>query len=294
MSGGAAALEGIAPRGGSTPARIDPYWLLALPLVLFLLVLYAYPIGQVLWISFSDPSPGLQNYERLFTNRGIQRMLMNTFRICIGTTALSLAFGYLIAYAMAHVSDRHRNWILIFVLVPFWVSVLARAFSWVVLLHDNGIVNRALLDAGIVDEPVHLVRNQLGVMIGMTHYMIPSAVLPLYAAMRGIDGRLVQAARGLGAGPLESFLRVYLPLSLPGIAGAGVLVFILTLGFFVTPSILGGGKTVMIAEYVSIQILQTVRWGVGSMLAVVLLLMVFLLLAIMSRVIDLRAMFGAK
>jgi putative spermidine/putrescine transport system permease protein len=131
-------------------------------------------------------------------------------------------------------------------------------------------------------------------MIGMTHYMIPYAVLPLYAAMRGIDGRLVQAARGLGAGPLESFLRVYLPLSLPGIAGAGVLVFILTLGFFVTPSILGGGKTVMIADYVSIQILQTVRWGVGSMLAVVLLLMVFLLLAIMSRVIDLRAMFGAK
>jgi putative spermidine/putrescine transport system permease protein len=195
---------------------------------------------------------------------------------------------------MAHVSDRHRNWILIFVLVPFWVSVLARAFSWVVLLHDNGVVNRALLDAGVIDEPVHLVRNQLGVMIGMTHYMIPYAVLPLYAAMRGIDGRLVQAARGLGAGPIESFLRVYLPLSLPGIAGAGVLVFILTLGFFVTPSILGGGKTVMIAEYVSIQILQTVRWGVGSMLAVVLLLMVFLLLAIMSRVIDLRAMFGAK
>ncbi len=293
MSGGTAVLEGSGPRGSTAP-RINPYWALALPLVLFLLVLYIYPIGQVLWISFSDPSPGLQNYERLFNNAGIQRMLANTIKICIGTTALSLVFGYLIAYAMVHVTERHRMWILMFVLVPFWVSVLARAFSWVVLLHDNGILNRALLDAGIIGEPVHLVRNQIGVMIGMTHYMIPYAVLPLYAAMRGIDLRLVQAARGLGAGPVESFLRVYLPLSLPGIAGAGVLVFILTLGFFVTPSILGGGKTVMIAEYVSIQILQTVRWGIGSMLAVVLLLLVFLLLGVMSRVIDLRAMFGAK
>ena len=128
MSDGTVVLEGIDPRR-STPVRINPYWLLVLPLMLFLLVLYVYPIGQVLWISFSDPSPGLQNYERLFTNAGIRRMLLNTFKISLGTTLLSLVFGYLIAYAMAHVSDRHRNWILIFVLVPFWVSVLARAFS---------------------------------------------------------------------------------------------------------------------------------------------------------------------
>jgi putative spermidine/putrescine transport system permease protein len=267
---------------------------LVLPLVLFLLVLYLYPIGQVLWISFSDPEVGFQNYERLVTNRGILRMLGNTFRICFITTGISLVLGYLIAYAMAHVTDRHRIWILMFVLVPFWVSVLARAFSWVVLLHDNGIINRALMDWGVISEPIHLVRNELGVLIGMVHYMIPYAVLPLYANLRGIDPRLVSAARGLGAGPFESFWRVYLPLSLPGIAGAGLLVFILTLGFFVTPSILGGGKTLMIAEYVSVQILQTVRWGVGSMLAMVLLVLVFLVFAVMSRIIDLRTMFGAK
>jgi putative spermidine/putrescine transport system permease protein len=287
------ALEGTGPRG-KQPSRINPYWVLVLPLVLFLLVIYLYPIGQVLWISFSDPELGYQNYERLFTNRGILRMLGNTFRICFITTGISLVLGYLIAYAMAHVTERHRIWILMFVLVPFWVSVLARAFSWVVLLHDNGIINRALMDWGVISEPIHLVRNELGVLIGMVHYMIPYAVLPLYANLRGIDPRLVSAARGLGAGPFESFWRVYLPLSLPGIAGAGLLVFILTLGFFVTPSILGGGKTLMIAEYVSVQILQTVRWGVGSMLAMVLLVLVFLVFAVMSRIVDLRTMFGAK
>lgn len=292
-STGTIALEGSDPRG-KTPSRANPYWVLVLPLVLFLLVLYLYPIGQVLWISFSDPEVGFQNYERLVTNRGILRMLGNTFRICFITTGISLVLGYLIAYAMAHVTERHRIWILMFVLVPFWVSVLARAFSWVVLLHDNGIINRALMDWGVISEPIHLVRNELGVLIGMVHYMIPYAVLPLYANLRGIDPRLVSAARGLGAGPFESFWRVYLPLSLPGIAGAGLLVFILTLGFFVTPSILGGGKTLMIAEYVSVQILQTVRWGVGSMLAMVLLVLVFLVFAVMSRIIDLRTMFGAK
>jgi putative spermidine/putrescine transport system permease protein len=164
----------------------------------------------------------------------------------------------------------------------------------VTLLGDTGIVNDLLIGAGVTTEPVAMMRNQLGVLIGMVHYMVPYAVLPLYAAMKGIDPRVVSAARGLGAGPFEAFWRVFLPLSLPGIIAAGVLVFILTLGFFVTPAILGGGKTIMVAEYVSAQILTTARWGIGSMCAMVLLLLVFLLLGIMSRFVDLRSLFGAK
>ena len=280
--------------GERTRARINPYFVLVTPLLALLLVLYAWPMIQVFWISLSDPEVGFQNYEKLFTARGIQRMLQITFEVCAVTTAFAMLFGYVVAYAMAHVTDRHRTWMLLFILVPFWVSVLARAFSWLMLLHDNGIVNDALRAWGITDEPIHLVRNQLGVYIGMVHYMIPYAVLPLFANMRSIDDRVVAAARGLGAGPFEAFWRVYLPLSMPGLIGAGLLVFILTLGFFVTPAILGGGKTIMIAEYVSVQILQTIRWGIGSMLAVTLLLIVLILLAVMSRVIDLRSMFGAK
>jgi putative spermidine/putrescine transport system permease protein len=275
-------------------AGLSSYWLLVLPLLAFLVLLFVLPIGQVLWISLSEPSLGLQNYRHLVTSGSIHRMLWTTFRVCALTTALSLVLGYAVAYAMVHASPRHRTWMLLFILVPFWVSVLVRAFSWLMLLHDGGILNSFLESQGIITEPIHLVRNEVGVLIGMTHYMIPYAVLPLYATMRGIDRQYVMAARGLGAGSFEAFRRVYLPMSLPGIIGAGVLVFILTLGFFVTPAILGGGKTVMIAEYVSVQILNIARWGVGAMLAVVLLVSVFALLGLMGRFVDMRTLFGAR
>lgn len=274
--------------------RLDPYVALILPLALMLAALYAYPLFKVLWISVSDPSFGLGNYEKLFTTVGIQRMLWTTLKLCLITTAIAMGLGYLVAYALIHVGERQRTWMWLFILIPFWVSVLARTFSWLILLHDNGIVNDALRAWGMTTEPIPLVRNQFGVVVGMVHYMVPYAVLPLYAAMRAIDQRTVAAARGLGARPFEAFLRVFLPLSLPGIIAAGVLVFILTLGFFVTPAILGGGKTLMIAEYVSVQILQTVRWGIGSMLAVVLVVWVFVSLGVVSRFVDLRLMFGAK
>ncbi len=272
----------------------SPYWLLVVPLLALLLAFYTYPILQVLWISFTDPMPGLGNYERLLTSGSIQRMLWATFRICVVTSALAMVFGYVVAYAMVHVGERHRTWMFLFILVPFWVSVLVRAFAWLTLLRTEGPINSALIDVGLLSEPLEMVRNEVGVMIGMVHFMLPYAVLPLYANMRGIDARLVYAARGLGAGSFEAFLRVFLPLSLPGIAGAGLLVFIFSLGFFVTPAILGGGKTVMIAEYVSVQIQQTLRWGIGAMLASVLLLAVFLLLAVMNRVMSLRELFGAR
>jgi putative spermidine/putrescine transport system permease protein len=268
--------------------------LLVLPLVAMLAALYAYPLFKVLWISVSDPVLGFDNYAKLFTAAGIQHMLWTTLKLCLITTAIAMVLGYLVAYALVHVGPRQRTWMWLFILVPFWVSVLARTFSWLILLHDNGVVNSALRDWGVTTEPIELVRNQFGVVVGMVHYMVPYAVLPLFAAMSAIDQRTVAAARGLGASPFDAFMKVFLPLSLPGIVASGVLVFILTLGFFVTPAILGGGKTLMIAEYVSVQILQVVRWGIGSMLAVVLVAWVFLLLMVMSRFVNLRLLFGAK
>jgi len=124
--------------------------------------------------------------------------------------------------------------------------------------------------------------------------MIPYAALPLYANMKGIDPRLVPAARGLGAGPVQAFLKVYLPMSLPGLISAGILTFIFSLGFYVTPALLGGGKTIMIAEYIAVQINDTLNWGLGSMLATTLLLAIFALLAVMSLFVDLRKVFGVK
>jgi len=278
----------------TTTVRINSYWLLALPLLLLIALLYVYPIVKVLCISFTDPTPGLQNYQLLFTSRPIQRMLWTTLKICIITTTLSMFFAYIVAYAMLHVGERNRSWMLLFILVPFGVSVLARCFSWLMLLHQQGLINTILLGSGLVNEPVTLVRNELGVIIGMVHYMIPYATLPLFANMQGIDLKLVTAARGLGAGSFKAFYHVFLPLSQPGIIAAGLMVFILALGFFVTPAILGGGKTVMIAEHVSIQVLQLLRWGVGAMLSVVLLVSTALLIIVMTRFVNIQEMFGAK
>ncbi len=281
----AAAQAGTATRG---------YWLLVAPLLLVVLGLYLYPIGQVLWISVTDPSFGLQNYEQLVTSGSIQRILLTTVKIGAITTAVAVLAGYLVAYVMAHVGRTQLIWILLFVLVPFWVSVLVRAFSWLMLLHDGGLLNTALQETGLTSEPISLVRNELGAVIGIVHYMIPYAVLPLFATMRTIDPSYVAAARGLGASPFAAFWSVYLPATLPAVIGASLLVFILTLGFFVTPAILGGGKTVMVAEYVSVQVLQIARWGVAAMMASVLLIAVLLLLVTLDRFVNLRLLFGAK
>jgi putative spermidine/putrescine transport system permease protein len=276
-------------------ARADrAYWAFVLLPLAALGAFYLYPLGKVLWLSVTVPQPGFGNFEQLVTSSAIQRIFLTTARVCVVTSAVALVIGYVIAYAMAHVSSRHHAWILFIVLMSFWLSVLIRAFAWLTLLQSHGIVNTALMDIGLIDHPLPLTRNEFGVVLGMVHYMIPYAVLPIYANMQGIDPRLVPAARGLGASPAAAFFRVFLPLSLPGVLSAGILLFVFSLGFFVTPALLGGGKTVMIAEYISVQILDALNWGTGTMLAATLLMAVILILATVSRFVDLREIFGAK
>lgn len=270
------------------------YLALLLAPLLVLAVVYLYPLSRVLWLSVTVPTPGLGNYERLFTSSAIQGVLWTTVRICVLTTVLALVFGYIIAYAAAHVRGWHGELLLFFVLLSFWLSVLIRAFAWLTLLQSRGVVNTWLMGAGLIDAPLPLIRNELGVAIGMVHYMIPYAALPLYANMRGIDPRLVPAARGLGAGPVQAFVKVYLPMTLPGLISAGILTFIFSLGFYVTPALLGGGRTIMISEYIAVQINDTLNWGLGSMLSTTLLLSIFALLAILSLFVDLRKVFGVK
>ena len=282
-----------APRAGFALSTRQFYWLLILPAVAMMVGFYLWPIAKVVWISVSEPRPGFGNYERLLDSESVQRVLWVTARIGVTTTAIALALGYVVAYAMVHANERQLRWLSFFVLFPLWISVLVRAFAWVTLLRSNGLVNQGLIGLGLIGEPLALVRNELGVTIGMVHYMIPFAVLPLYANMRSIDLRLVAAARGLGAGPLQAFLRVFLPLSLPGIVGAGILVFIFSLGFYVTPAILGGGRILMVAEYIGVQILNTLRWGLGAMLATTLLVSVLLLMAALGRLVNLRRLFGS-
>jgi putative spermidine/putrescine transport system permease protein len=268
------------------------WWLLILPAFLLMTAFYVAPIAQVLAISFTEPAPGLGNYERLFTSESVQRVILTTLRICVMTTALALLLGYVLAYRISLASATAQRWWILAVLVPLWISVLVRAFAWVTLLRRQGLVNEALLGAGLIAEPLALVWNEFGIVVGMVHYMVPYAVLPMLASMREIDPRLLSAARGLGASRVTIFRSVFLPLSLPGLLAAGVLVFIFSLGFYITPAILGGGKTLMVAEWIGLQILDLLRWGLGTMMATVLVVAILATLAIFSRVVDMRRVFG--
>lgn len=273
--------------------RVNPYWIMVAPALAMMVVFYLYPVINVLLISFTEPEPGLGNYAMLLHSEPIHKVLLVTLRVTVVTSAISLILGYALAYGLTTASPRMRTLLFIAVVMPLWASVLIRSFAWVSILRRQGVLNNLLVDTGVVQRPLDLLYNELAVTIGMVHYMLPYAILPLYATMRGIDSRLVSAALGLGASRWRAFRSVFLPMSMPGIIGSAVLVFIFSLGFFATPAILGGGRTRMIAEYMTWLIQDRVLWGPATMLATMLVLVILLMLALLSRIVDLRKLFGA-
>ena len=254
--------------------------------------LYLGPLLNILWLSLSDPEPGLQNYSKLVESDTLARIMWTTIRICVITTGFSVILVYSVAYAMVHAYRREQSFMLTFLLVSFWISILVRTFSWLMLLGRKGLVNESLEVIGLISEPVAFMRNELGVLIGMVHYMIPYAVLPLLVNMQTLDQRVMSASRNLGASASQTFFRIYLPMTRPGIVASALLVFILSLGFYVTPAVLGGGKVLMVAEYISVQLLVTLKWGVAAMLAALMLAGVLVMLWIMSKFMKLRTVFG--
>lgn len=273
--------------------RIDAGWVMIAPALALMLIFYLLPVLSVLTISFSEPEPGLGNYAMLLDNAAIHRVLMTTLRITLITSAVTLVLGYFVAYGLATATPKVRAVLMFGVILPLWVSVLIRSFAWIAILRRQGVVNSALTGLDLIDRPLNLLYNEFAVSVGMVHFMLPYAILPLYATMRGIDSRLIAAARSLGASRWQAFRDVFLPLSRPGIIGALVLVFIYSLGFFATPAILGGGRTRMIAEYMSWLIHDRVMWGPATMLATMLVLTILVLLLILGRLVDLRKLFGA-
>ncbi|AXI54266.1 hypothetical protein SuNHUV7_38900 (plasmid) [Pseudoseohaeicola sp. NH-UV-7] len=274
--------------------HISPGWLLVAPFLLLVVALYLGPIANILWLSVTDPEPGLGNYAKLYESDALPRIIWTTLRICIVTTVFSVLLGYSIAYAMVHCHQKQKNYMLTLLLVSFWISILVRTFSWLMLLGRNGLVNNTLEGIGIISEPIAFMRNELGVLIGMVHYMVPYAVLPLLVNMQSLDTRVMDASRNLGATGAQTFWRVYLPLTTPGLVASTLLVFILSLGFYVTPAVLGGGKVLMIAEYISVQLLVTLQWGTAAMLAALMLFGVLSMLYIMSKFMKLSTVFGGS
>jgi ABC-type spermidine/putrescine transport system, permease component I len=272
----------------SRPREIGGLSALLLPSALFVAFFFILPVVLVLALSVTDPRPGFGNYELLIGNPALARIFGTTLRITLITVVVATVVGYMIAYRMLHAGPREFRFIFFCLLIPLWTPILVRAFAWVALLQTNGIINGTLINLGLLDSPVRMVRNEFGVLVGMVHVMIPYAAFPIYSAMKGLDPRVMQAARSLGARPWAAFWKIFFPMTLPGVGTATILVFIISVGFYVTPIILGGGTVVMIAEYISVQITETVRWGLGSMLATVLLAIVLLVVTVFRRMTVLR------
>lgn len=246
---------------------------LVVPAVLFLAVFYVYPLGRLALVSLEAPNFTLANYVAFFTEGVYVRVLLQTFRVAATVTLLCILIGYPTAYVLARANPRLRTVLLLLVLIPYLTSFLVRTYAWMVLLHGKGIINSVLLSTGVIDQPVKLIFNQIGVHIGMVHVMLPLMILPLFSIMRGIDFRLVTAAQSLGAGPTRAFWRVFFPLSLPGVRSGCLLVFLLSLGFYITPALLGGLRDVMLATFIEVQVTQLVQWGFAAAAAFILLIL---------------------
>jgi putative spermidine/putrescine transport system permease protein len=264
------------------------------PLLGFLALVYVMPfLGVAAW-SVTLPTPGVGQYERLAADPFVLSVFLRTFRICAIVTALSVAAAYAIAYVWVRGTRLQRRLTELCILIPFWISVLTRAFGWLALLSSRGLVNSWLQAAGVIDSPLQLARNEFGVILGMTHVMIPFAAFPLASAMRALDERVLLAARGLGASRLRIFWSVFLPMTASGIIGAALIVFVFALGFFVTPAILGGGHSIMVAELVYLRMFQSPDWGLGAALSVVLIVIVAALMGALFRFVRPATLGGAR
>ncbi len=283
----------------TTPGRARPAWFRLwplLPALLFLVIFFLYPVVQLLWLSVVDRTGTLTatHYTRLFESALYFRVLQITFEIAAWTTAFSIVFGYPVAYYLATSTARKRNALMLWVLLPFWTSFLVRTFAWIVLLGRNGAINKWLQALGITDAPLSLIYNFAGTMIGMTHAMMPLAVITMVSVMENIDANLPRAASTLGARGGQAFWRIYFPLSLPGVAAAGLLVFITALGFFITPQLLGGRTETMITQIIITQIQEIMNWSFGGAVSMLLLATALLVFYFYDRALGMSTLAGGS
>ncbi|AYD04801.1 ABC transporter permease [Neorhizobium sp. NCHU2750] len=269
-------------------------WLLLLPALAVLCVFFLYPLGAMLSRSIYDPGFTLHHYQRLLAEPAYLQVLLATFEIAGLVTVASLALGYPLAYLLSQVKPRLSGLLMIIVIVPYFTSVLVRTYAWMVILGSQGIVNQFLLWAGIITTPLSIMYTRTAVTIGMTYIMLPYMILALYSVMRGIDTGLLLAAESLGAGRARAFWRIFAPLSLPGVAAGCLLVFILALGFFITPALMGSQQDSMISMLVESQVETYFDWGFASALATLLLICTLVLFIIYERFVGLNRLFEAK
>jgi len=269
---------------------VGGWGLLALPGIAFLLVFFVLPIAGMIARSFTDPSPA--NYREFLESVVYRRSLLYTLRVAFTVTLICVALGFPWAYLMHNARHQLRVVLTALVLIPFWSSLLVRTYAWTALLRPSGVVNYALIRAHLVHSPLSLMGNTIGTTIGMTQILLPFMVLPLFAVMRRIDEDLVPAAKGLGATPAKAFLWVFVPLTLPGLYAGALLVFVLSLGFYITPAVLGSLQSPMFSQVIVDQVTALLRFGFSSALSVILLVVTILLIWLGSRLVRITQAVG--
>ncbi len=270
---------------------------LATPALLVIAAIIVIPVGWLFYLSFvgGDGELSLEHYRKMVEYKSYARVFVVTFQVSLLTTLICIVLGYPLAYFLAHLPPRWVGIFMLTVLLPFWTSLLVRTYAWLVLLQKKGLLNEFAISMGLWETPVKLVHNLTGTLIGMAHIMLPFLVLPLYGAMRKIDRDMMHAAANLGASPVHAFWKVYFPLSLSGLVAGSLIVFVLCLGFYVTPAVLGGGRVVMVSTQITAILEHQFDWGAASALGVVLLVATLAILYLAARLLKLdNVLFGGR
>ena len=260
--------------------RVVPLMLVA-PLLAYMLVFYALPVLSMLLRSVNDPTWTLAHYEALASDTVFAKTFWITFNTSVTVTLGTLLLGYPVALGLARARTL-APLILIVILLPFWTSVLVRSYAWMVLLGRHGLINEALLALGMIDRPIRILNTSLATQIAMIHILLPYMILPIANALRQIDPSLERAASGLGATPWATFRQVILPLSMPGVAAGVLLVFVLALGFYITPAMVGGPREITLSMLIAQQVDQ-LNWAYAATLSAVLLATALALIAAARR-----------
>jgi ABC-type spermidine/putrescine transport system permease subunit I len=268
-------------------------WLLLLLLpVGFVMTFYIYPLVRMLLMSLFDPGFTLEHYHHFFREPAYFLVLIETFKMAASVTVITFLLGYPVAYLLANTPPRTSRLLMIIVVLPFLTAILVRSYAWMVILGRNGVLNQLLLQLNLISSPLKLMHNIIGVYIGMVQILLPFMILPLYSVMSGINRDYLKAAENLGASPVRVFLYVFFPLSLPGVGGGCLLVFIIGLGFYITPALLGGISDVMISMLIESQVNSLLNWGFASALAVVLLVVTLILFYFYNRFFGVDRLVG--
>lgn len=266
--------------------------LLVAPAIVVVAIFLLWPIVELVIKSFMGDDGAFVHYQRIFGVSVYVQVLIRTFIYSAVTALLALLIGYPVAYMLTKARDSVKLLILICVLVPFWTNLLVRTYGWIELLNHNGIINNLLMSMGIISGPLDLIYNSTGVIVSLTHVMLPYMILPVYAVMRRTDPRLNHAARSLGAGPIYTFIKIYFPATFPGVMAGFLLIFAMCLGFFVIPALVGGGEATMIAQLIEFNINGALNWGMASALSACLLVVTLVVYWIGDRWFNLGSIWG--